>query len=342
MKQSFCLQYYYYKYLLFVIISEPTGPQEDFAVVTVDDSDIRVAANTEDCAAFSVNAGKIDNKANSNFVCCCKFNKNQPCSLLFLLDEIKDLRESHQALEKEELDLVILAQIQSGIRDGPMTERPRQKEQTERKRVRVEYRYKGAQICRDTFMFIHGIFKDRLTNLIQHYQQNGVTSRTHGNTKRTLHNALTYEQRVNVVRFIQNYAEEHAILLPGRIPGYSRTDLKLLPSSCTKAAVHLAYTESCRAGNIRAVAQRMFYQLWQSCLPEILPMKPSTDLCWTCQRNSTLISRKSNVPEEEKLDILNKAREHVNHASAEREEYNRIKQLAKVSVGLLVYGLISF
>ena len=105
--------------MLFVIISELAGPKEDFAVVTVDDSDIRVAAHTEDCADFAVNAGKIDIKAHSNFVCCCKLNQNQPCSLLFSRDEIKGLRESHQALEKEELDLVILVQIRSGIHDGP-------------------------------------------------------------------------------------------------------------------------------------------------------------------------------------------------------------------------------
>ena len=133
--------------MLFVIISELAGPKEDFAVVTVDDSDIRVAAHSEDCADFAVNAGKIDIKAHSNFVCCCKLNQNQSCSLLFSRDEIKDLRESHQSLEKKELDLVILVQIRSGIHDGPLTERPKQSEQTQRKRVRVEYRHRGQKFA---------------------------------------------------------------------------------------------------------------------------------------------------------------------------------------------------
>ena len=33
-----------------------------------------------------------------------------------------------------------------------------------------------------------------------------------------------------IVRFVLQYAEDHAILLPGRIPGYKRIDLQLLPS----------------------------------------------------------------------------------------------------------------
>ena len=36
------------------------------------------------------------------------------------------------------------------------------------------------------------------------------------------------------VQFVLRYAEENAILLPGRIPGYKRDDIQLLPSSTTK------------------------------------------------------------------------------------------------------------
>ena len=38
----------------------------------------------------------------------------------------------------------------------------------------------------------------------------------------------------NVVKFIMNTAEEQALLLPGRIPGFKRVDVKLLPSVLTK------------------------------------------------------------------------------------------------------------
>ena len=54
------------------------------------------------------------------------------------------------------------------------------------------------------------------------------------------HNALCFMHITNLVKFIQNYAEQNAILLPGRIPGYKRDDIKLLPSSESKK-VKLTY-----------------------------------------------------------------------------------------------------
>ena len=69
------------------------------------------------------------------------------------------------------------------------------------------------------------------------YLANGVTTRVHGNTNRLPHNALTFVEIKNVVRFINSYADIHAILLPGRIPGFKRDDLQLLPSSTTKKVI---------------------------------------------------------------------------------------------------------
>ena len=42
----------------------------------------------------------------------------------------------------------------------------------------------------------------------------------HGNTKRLPHNHLTDAVITNVTKILKNYAEENAILLPGRIPGH--------------------------------------------------------------------------------------------------------------------------
>jgi len=43
-----------------------------------------------------------------------------------------------------------------------------------------------------------------------------------------------YSTKAHVVKFLQNYAEENALLLPGRIPGCKRDDINLLPSSRSK------------------------------------------------------------------------------------------------------------
>ena len=39
--------------------------------------------------------------------------------------------------------------------------------------------------------------------------------------------ALTYEDIQRVVLFLGNFVEVHSIVLPGRIPGYSRNDIKV-------------------------------------------------------------------------------------------------------------------
>ena len=50
-------------------------------------------------------------------------------------------------------------------------------------------------------------------------------------------------------------------------------------------------------------------------------MKPMTDLCWTCQQNSTAILRAANQTDGEKSDTLKKAEEHLRIVSLERSLY---------------------
>jgi hypothetical protein len=46
------------------------------------------------------------------------------------------------------------------------------------------------------------------------------------------------------VNFINNYAEDNAIVIPGHHPGHKYFGGKLLPSHVTKAAVRRLYKES--------------------------------------------------------------------------------------------------
>lgn len=74
----------------------------------------------------------------------------------------------------------------------------------------------------------------RFKNVKTSFVANGLAVREHKNAQRLPHNTLSYECKIHVVTYLQNYAEENAILLPGRIPGYKRDDIQLLPSSTTK------------------------------------------------------------------------------------------------------------
>ena len=61
-------------------------------------------------------------------------------------------------------------------------------------------------------------------------------TRVHGNSKRLPHDTLPQVVAEDVKNFLSNFAEENAILLPWRIPGFKNEDIVLLSSSKTKMA----------------------------------------------------------------------------------------------------------
>jgi hypothetical protein len=81
-----------------------------------------------------------------------------------------------------------------------------------------------------------------LTGLIAHYNAHGLQPKEKksggrkNNTK-----ALTYEEITAAVNFLNTYAEQHALPLPGRVPGFKEDSVTLLPCSHTKAEVYKAY-----------------------------------------------------------------------------------------------------
>lgn len=90
----------------------------------------------------------------------------------------------------------------------------------------------------------------------------------------------------NVVSFLDNYAEEHAVALPGRVPGFKRSDIRLLPSSNTKASIHRLYEQSSLTAGLPVVSYSKlnFVDLWNKTRLQVRITKPMTDLCYTCQK----------------------------------------------------------
>ena len=172
------------------------------------------------------------------------------------------------------------------------------------------------------FRFLHGISKNKLYNITRSLIENGLTPRVHGNTKRLPVHTITLKSVEYVVRFLLNFAEQHALLLPGRVPGYSRDDIKLLPSSTTKRAIWKVYKEAAAVeDSIQTIAYSTFCHLWRKQLPSIRLMKPMTDLCWTCQQNSSAILKAANCPERQKSSVVEAAQEHLRIVQIERSFY---------------------
>ncbi len=189
----------------------------------------------------------------------------------------------------------------------------------QRQKTHCHYLHHGQSICPIMFQFFHTIGKTRLDNLIASYNSHGLCLWIHGNTERLPSNALSLSSIGYVTKFPLTYADQNAILIPGRMPGNHKTDIKLLPSSVSKRSIWKLYSESAASvSHIHSVAYSTFNKLWESLIPSIVLMKLMSDLCWTCQQNSTAILRAANHPDSDKSAVIEEAQEHLIKVQLER------------------------
>jgi len=151
------------------------------------------------------------------------------------------------------------------------------------------YKHHGKQVCRNFFLKLHGIGHHRLDSLVTHLKKNGLSIRQKNSGGRKSNaRSINFSSTKNVVSFLSNFAEEHAIKLPGRVPGFKAYNISLLPSEMTKSFVYSQYVSS-SVGTV--VGSSTFSNLWHSLLPFVISSRPATDLCWVCQSNNTLINK---------------------------------------------------
>ena len=145
--------------------------------------------------------------------------------------------------------------------------------------------------CKDFFLIIYGIGKKRLENLQKHYKKNGILPRVHGNKGRLAIRVCSLETLKPVVSFLDNYAEEHAVAFPGRVPGFKRTDVRLLPSSNTKASIHRVYEQAAASAGVTAVLYPKFVEMWNKLRTQMRITKPNP----SCTVETVLLGTTSSV-----------------------------------------------
>lgn len=239
---------------------------------------------------------------------CRKGGGGKQCCTQFSREYFLSVRQSCAELSRSELDLVILGQLHAFTNQSPGVVTASRHAAQERERPNTLYFHQGKQVCMKTFRTLHTIGEMRLKNLAKSLKQNCLAPRIHGNTKRKPHHALSFASIEYVVRFLFNYTEQNGLLLPGRVPGYSRTDIKLLPSSVSKRGIWRVYHAAAEEDDtIHTVAYTTFCKLWKALVPSVVIMKPMSDLCWQCHQNSTAILRAANRPDTEKSDTIRDA-----------------------------------
>ena len=247
--------------------------------------------------------------------CCEQFSEE---TVLFNLNNCQEL--SHG-----ELDLVILTSIQAFTRSDPVGGK-------RNRSPRSSFFFQSKPICKDMFLHFYGISYSRFRQLKEHYELHGIFPRTHRNTNRLPENTLPYSTIEDVQAFLLNYVEENAITLPGRIPGFKSDDVKVLSSSETKMSVWQVYKSVCETSNKQVVSYSKFLQLWEQFCPNVVIAKPMTDLCSTCQQNTTKLQQAANLSETEKIKCIKARQEHLNSAQAERDFYKYACNLSEKTI----------
>ena len=253
----------------------------------------------------------------ANFVnkgCGCSLGpQSSNCSIQFDKESIEEHRMMVQELDTSERDLVLMSFFHY---------------QLAKDSDKLQFQIKGLIVCRTSFLFLFNISEKLFYTLRAHYMQNGLVSRTHGNKNRLPANTLPLTTSEHVIKFIENYAEEHAVILPGRIPGHRNDRIQLIQSSENKKKIHKHYVLCCEESDLTHVCYSTFCSLWNGLLPYIVVAKPLTDLCWTCQNGNNLLlhsGKAGNIEEytTDRSEILKKQLEHIKQANEELDYYRK-------------------
>lgn len=98
-----------------------------------------------------------------------------------------------------------------------------------------------------------------------------------------------------------------------------------MTSSETKMSVWCSFQTASEAADKQAVSYSKFIDLWEQFHPTVVVAKPMTDLCFTCQQNTSKLLRSANLPESEKSACVQSQQEHLNCVQIERELYRGLQ-----------------
>ena len=134
--------------------------------------------------------------------CGCDNAQGNPCSSLFTLDYIIEMHAQHSLLSHDELDLVLMEFISSAMLDSDGIRNGRHQNSAKWSSVTMLFKYHDHNVCKKTFLFLHGIGKDWLKAVKKHYTEEGLQVWQYGNSKHTPQHTMPFAAIRNVVSFL--------------------------------------------------------------------------------------------------------------------------------------------
>jgi len=283
-------------------------------------------------------SGDVDKEKELKFIeetrkkkCCAT-----DCLNKFPIDVIYSCREECRELQLRcdqhvsHLHLVVLGHMDACLHDSEQTSCAKKKN-VDRSRTRLTSTFHGVPVCSDAFHFVHGISRRVTRDLKQQFEQHGLKPRVHGNVEKTsLVKALSFEVRANAVKFIENYAVTHALVLPGRTAGTKNPDVLLLPCGTTKAKVHELYVQA--GGDQRSMSYSLFCRTWSAFLPGVHIQRPRTDLCATCKQDTLSLQKLRSLDDEARAELLSRSLRHLDLVAQQRDHYKSSIAAASATV----------
>ena len=145
------------------------------------------------------------------------------------MQALDDIQLNMTELPKENVDLIILANVQHSRENSSQTKQTAtHTDRKERHRASVKFFLIARQVCRSTYLFAHGVGIKRYKNLCKHYGP-----------------SLSDEQ--SVISFISNYANYNSMPLPGKLPKIKDYTVMMLPCCITKTKFFLLGRQVCRS-----------------------------------------------------------------------------------------------
>ena len=185
---------------------------------------------------------------------CALVGKGVSCSAEFTEETVLANLNNCLELTSGELDLVILANIQAFTRIECVGEKRSGS-------PRSSFNFKGDKFVRKCFytfmeLDMQDIFSSKNTGNSMGFPEERTA--TQKECVKMRHPCLWLKISC---AFLQNYVEENAIILPGRIPGFKSDDIRVLSSSESKMSVWRVYTSTCEVSNKQVVSYKKFIQL---------------------------------------------------------------------------------
>jgi hypothetical protein len=254
------------------------------------------------------------------------------CQNQFTVNEILDAREDFRNMSWTEQHTFIIGKLQSFAHDSPESKSARTC--NTRQRQRFDYRITANRpVCRNFFLLYYGESIDRLKRKQKYLLEAGTIPPVHGNAGKKPIHACSNDDIQAVLAFIANFASIHGLPDPGRDLRIGKGKVMIyLPSVMSYMAAHRIFRNSMEGSNSRIVEYHTFRRLWVENYPHIVFSKTKSDLCMSCEEyNKQINMAVATGTEEEKLEILEEAKNHLLAALKERNHYRRSMEIAKQS-----------